>query len=415
MPSQPMLEPSRREVLCRHWLGMGLLGVLAVTVLPAWGLNGSVFAVDADGLHVLNTFVRVLGQFYLLPAMAFWLALRRGAVDLSVWAVSGLGGLLAAMLINAGMSVPASFALAVGAGLAIGAVNGLVAAWTRFASPVFTLIVAAIIVAGAAHLAPQRSVRVPDETFGSPLAPDVADAWADAEKGDARDAGPLLPEQLRMVLVLIAYAAVMAAMLSWRLASPGARRRAPDRLGLFAAMAAAGALSAAAGAFWLVDQGAAPVPTRLIGDLRVPAAALLAGGILWIGRGRTILSGLFLPISVLLVTAWRQEVTALADVQRSSGYALQLLLLICMLLSAHLALMVVIRARGPLRTVAGVCLGVILLTLTVIAYQSLLGPYPGKELAELLCIRIWLTATAICVPVPLFLRTPQTEKTVADY
>ena len=392
MSSQPTLEPPPNEVVWRHWLGLVFIGVLAVTTLPAWNLSSFSADGSAQAADVYGRMLAQLASFYLLPAMGFWLALRRGAVDLSVWAVAGLGGLLAAMLINAGLPVAGAFALAVLAGLAVGTVNGLVAAWTRFSSPAFTLIVAAVIVAGAGLLVPQRFVRVPDETFGSPLDPDVADAWADSGKDAGGSANrPLSSEELRMALVAVAYSAVMVVLLSWGIASSRRRRPSPDPVGVFAAMAASGALAAAAGAFWLVDHGSAPVPTRLIGDLRIPAAAILAGGILWVGNGRTLLSGLFLPVSVLLVTSWRQEVTALAWL-RSSGYALQLILLIGMMLSAHLAFLGVIRARGPRRTGAGVCLAMIVLALASVACQSLLGRYAARSAVELGCLAVWAGA-----------------------
>jgi len=412
---QTMLDPPPHEVICRHWLGLVLVGALAVTLLPAWGSAQGFFDVGskAHGGHVavaLDCVANQLVSFYLLPAMGFWLALRRGAIDLSVWAVAGLGGLLAATLINAGLPVAAAFGLAVGAGLAIGAVNGLVAAWTRLSSPAFTLIVAAIIIAGAGHLSPGRDVRVPAHTFGSGMSASGRKSGGDraaapaanseSEPQSAFDAAPLSSQKLRMLLVFIMYSTTMVVLLSWGIASRRRHWTGRDRFGIFAAMAASGALAAAGGAFWLVDHGSAPLPTRLIGDLRIPAAAILAGGALWLGRGRTLLSGIFLPISVLLATAWRQEVTALTTL-RSSGYAVQLLLLTAMLLSAHLALLGLLRSRGAQRTMATVSLALIVAALAAMAAQALLGPFPARRAIQLACFWLWVAAAIFamsCAP-----------------
>ena len=396
-----MLDPSGHEVICRHWLGLVLVGVLAATVLPAWGLNASIFAMDAKGQYVQagDGFSRMLGQltsFYLLPAMGFWLTLRRGAVDLSVWAVAGLGGLLAAILINAGVPVAGAFALAVGAGLAVGAVNGLVAARTRLSSPAFTLIVAAIIVAGAGYLSPRRVVRVPDHTFGAVMPASEPDPGDNA----THRATPLSSQKLRMLLVAIVYSATMVVLLSWGILSRRRHWTEPDRVGTFAAMAGSGALAAAGGVLWLLDHGSTPLPTRLIGDLRIPAAAILAGGILWLGHGRTLQSGLFLPVSILLATAWRQEVTALTTL-RSSGYAVQLLLLTAMLGSAHVALLALVRGRGARRTVAGVSLVLIVSALAGMGSQALLGSYDARRTVQFVCLLLWAAAAAgalICAP-----------------
>jgi len=390
-----MLEPTPGEVICRHWLGLVLIGVLSVMLLPAWGLDASFFSVDASGQHAEagDTFARTLGQlasFHLLVAMAFWVALRRGAVDLSVWAVSGLGGLVSASLINAGLPVGSALALAVGAGLAVGAVNGLVTAWTRLSSPAFTLIVAAVIVAAAGLLCSERALRVPDDTFSAIVPADEPDA--DPGRA-ARAATPLSSRKLRMLLVAVVYSAGMVVLLCWGMASRRRHWSAPDRAGTFAAMAASGALSAAAGAFWLVDHGSAPLPTRLVGDLRVPAAAILAGGMLWLGPGRTLLSGLFLPVSVLLATAWRQEVTAVAPL-RGSGYAGQLLLLTAMLCSAHLALLGRLRGRGVRRAVGGAALVLIVLAVAGTASQALMDSYAAKRAIASGCLLLWAVAAA---------------------
>ncbi len=386
------------EVLCRHWLGLVIIVALTVTLLPAWGLNSGLFPADTveRSGRLAGVFDRLLGQlvsFYLLPAMGFWLALRRRAVDLSVWAVSGLGGVVAAGLINAGLSTPVAFGVAMLAGLGVGALNGYVAAFTRFSSPAFTVLVAAIIVGALGLLVADRSVNVDDAEFGwwqQAAAVSSAIPVSPAEQAKEED---LTAYKIRMLLVACVYSLGMIVLLGWGIFSRRRHWAEHDRAGLFAALAASGALAAAGGAFWLVDQGSAPVPTRMIGDLRVPAAALLAGGALWVGRGRTLLSGLFLPVALLLATAWRQEVTGLTWF-RSTGYAVQTALLTGLLLTAHRALLDVLARRGARRAICGLWLILTVIAPATMACQGLASSYAAKHALGLAAVGTWAVALA---------------------
>ena len=380
MPPQPKLEPSANEALCRHWLGMVIIAALTVTLLPAWDFE----------------FTRIQGElvsFYLLPTMGFWLALRRGAVDLSVWAVAGLGGVVAAMLINAGVPTAAAFALAITAGLAIGAANGYVAAWTRLSSAAFTIIVAAIIVFAMVYLTSERAIRVDDAEFGwlqqTPAVKAAPDNSAAKGETDAFSA-----HTIRMLLVGGAYALFMTVAMYWGVASRNCRWADLDRrAGPFVAMSASGALAAAGGAFWLIDQGSAPVPTRLIGDLRIPAAALLAGGALWTGRGKTLLSGLFLPVGLLLATVWRQEITHLPWL-RDSGYAVQTALLIGLLITAHRALLGALGRRRGLATIHTASLALTLAALVAVGVAALVDSADAGQVIILAAMCLWAFAAA---------------------
>lgn len=74
----------------------------------------------------------------LLAVLGFALALRRGAIDLGVWVVAGVGGLLAATILraswapHAGAAAPLlAFLAAAAAGGVIGLANGLLVARRR--------------------------------------------------------------------------------------------------------------------------------------------------------------------------------------------------------------------------------------------------------------------------------------------
>jgi len=65
MLPQPQLDQPPDEILCRHRLGLILLGVLAAVLLPAWGLNPSFFSTSPQGqyLQARDVFNRVIGGF----------------------------------------------------------------------------------------------------------------------------------------------------------------------------------------------------------------------------------------------------------------------------------------------------------------------------------------------------------------
>ena len=113
-----------------------------------------------------------------------------------------------------------------------------------------------------------------------------------------------------------------------------------------AALCASGLLSGLGGALQLIDTfRAAPAPT-IIGDLRIPAAALLAGGPFLAGPGRRLLAALLLPLGILLATVWRYR----AWYVHLEGYDLQVLFLIVALALIMLAASKAFKASGQVRT-----------------------------------------------------------------
>ena len=268
---------------------------------------------------------------WVLPAaMGFLLVLSCGAVDLSVWVVMGVGGVVAAGLINRGVAPEFAFSAAVGLGAAIGAINGLLVARVRLPSILITAVVGLAVMGGMWTLNPPRMIGIPNQTF---------DAWNSvlndgymamvnalrrigdgAPLDDVRMSAPLT--MLRMLLVAGAWSAVLLVLLAGNRKRSG-RRSPPRRWGLFAALCTSGALSSLSGVCWLLDQGQTPTPTRLVDTLVIPVAVVLTGGVVLRKRGRTVLTGIFLPLALLLVSLWRELILPV----RAWGYSLQLLLL----------------------------------------------------------------------------------------
>lgn len=327
------LHPGPRDALA-----LGLLAAMAVILLSSldvgWTARGAAppGVSDPDAAQpagaadeVLFRITQPMASVYLLPALGCMLAIRRGAVDLSVWLSMGLGGLVAAWLIGPvtggqpgpAPGAPTAVALLAGvlAGAAVGGVNAALVAGLRWPSPVATFAVALVGV-GALCLAPaDEAVRVPTHAFVGWIVDDL----------------PLFVS--RMLLVAVIYAVVMLILLGAD-ARERARGRLDRRFALAVALIASGALAAAGGALWLIEHGSAPVPRRPIGDLRIPAAALLAGAAVLGGRGRTMLTGAALPLALLVVGVWRLGVSHLP----AGGYELQVAALAVMLVGTAVAM-----------------------------------------------------------------------------
>jgi ribose transport system permease protein len=293
----PELNPVSRDMM-----GLGLLVAMAAILVPAWNTPGR-YSADTPALFTLYCLplAAQMASYCLPVALGFLLALRCGAVDLSVWVNAGVGGLVAAALIRAG--APAGWAIAAGAaaGLLLGALNGAIVVGLRVPSPIATLATAVGASWGAQSLVGARAILLSEALFAGWQATLIAaGVYAMA------------------LLVLIAGQRAEHAPIS-------------HRRELFLSLCGSGLLAALGGIAWIIDQHSAPTPTQVIGDLRVPAAAILAGGWLLRGRARGLLAGAALPAALLVATIWQQGVWYL----QRHAVAIQTLFLLAMLLVAQ--------------------------------------------------------------------------------
>ena len=409
----PQIAQSSIDRRARNWLVLGTLFVLGIALLPAWFGGWDVLVPEGItpdwGRHIRNSFDEAINQFasfYLLPAMGMCLVLGCGKVDLSVWGVAGLGGVLAATLINAGVFPAWAFAVAIAAGGGLGMLNGAAAACSRVPSALTTLTVGVLAMLIADGMTPEKSVPVPGETFGRWLI--VREVAVEIEKGgtgsDATthegkdyvvERRTCSPTVTRMLLAAGTYSVTMISLIVWGVVAPariadGSRRR---RIAL--AMTASGALAAAAGCFWLVEHNTAPVLTRPIGDLRGPAAALLAGGWILTGSRKSLRAGLCLPLALLLTTIWREQVPGLRSAS-ALGYATQGLLLAAMVLTAQLAMARSLRFPHR-RWVLMTSLAAAVIGTAVVATQASFDASRVKSVLHILGVSIWALAVAALV------------------
>ena len=322
-------RPWGHDVLCA-----GLVLLLAAVLVPAYGPGWGwvLHSGDQSAADQLEYVTDVAGQMassYLPMALGFALVLRQGGIDLSVWSVAGLGGVTAAMLMAAGVPAWLAFVAAAASGALVGALNRMLV--LRLKAPtVAATLATGLAVMGILHLWPGgQAVKVDQQAFAGWI------GWLDSAGRQAGSDGPArwgpVLMLARMALVLVAYAAVVLGAMSSRQADDPAPRA--HRRSLGTALVLAGGLAGLSGAVWLMDRSQAPLPIRPVGDLRIVAAAVLAGAAALAGRGRTVVVGLLLPGALLVATAWRQEVLDLSW----GGYNLQVVLLIGMAIVTHQA------------------------------------------------------------------------------
>jgi ribose transport system permease protein len=261
----------------------------------------------------------------LLPVvLGFALALRRGAVDLSVWVTAGAGGLLAAALIRAGAPPGWALLAATGGGAAVGLGNGLLVSRLGWPAPAVTLTVAAVI---------WLCLRV----GGCPDVIEINEFAFDGVTEKLR-----LPlATLRMLLVLGSFSVVVVVVVMGGRVE-NAEARWPGRRMLLLALCGCGALAALSGGVKLLDVSRAFRP-RIVEDLRIPAAAVLAGAAVFAGRGRTLLVCLLAPLAGVLAGQWARCVWD----WEIGGYLVQVLLLIVMAAGTHASASAALAAGRP--------------------------------------------------------------------
>ncbi len=345
-----------------------LLVVFTALMMPAW-------AHEREGTEYVPDFLGQMVSPWLLPALGLLWVIRCRSVDLSVWAGFGIGAAVAGRIAQACPHPAATLAGVVGAGLLLGGLNALAVAGARLPGWGATGITALAGVSAATAVAGPLSGTVQ----AAALAP-----WS----------GSLRP----LLAVGALYAVVMlSALYGDRLRG---RRGWSERWMLAVAMIASGVLSALGGLCWVCKSGRIPGGFWLADDLRVPAAVVLAGAVVFRGPRRGLLAGLLLPPSMLLATIWRHRVWDFPG----SWLAVNLILLCVMALAAQWA----IGAPGVVKTRRGQRAGLALFCgLCALALTARDLPAGLEALLQAAGVILWLAGMAVAVA--LRVRSPETK------
>lgn len=272
-----------------------LLFVLAIFAIPGWHKLGG---------GIMQDVVAIMTSSILLASMGMMIAWRYGSVDLSIWGVMGLGGLVAAEVLNHGGSPYLAFLVAALAGMAVGVINYLlVSRINMIPSFILTFLVGVAIVVAMNMIYSVRTVFISDDAFGK-LIDDTRWLLMQTPQDDFDRNAPMMV--VRMLMVFSVWAGVLIVFLIGDMITSDTPRPFARWWVRPAALITSGMLAGLAGAGWLIDHGDTPVPTRPIDSLQIPAVVILSGTMLLQGRGRTLMVGICLPTAVLVVALWEQ-------------------------------------------------------------------------------------------------------------
>jgi hypothetical protein len=137
-----------------------------------------------------------------------------------------------------------------------------------------------------------------------------------------------------MMAWIVGIAAVLAALLRLSLSPVASNYLSRSGPSLVLAMCVSGSLCAIGGVTSLMDQSVAPVIKWPIEDLRIPLAAIIAGGAFWAGPGRSLLAGTCLPAALLIAIVWWENGPQFTV----GGYELQMVLLGVMVIVTQMAI-----------------------------------------------------------------------------
>ena len=388
------------------WLSMLLL--LLVLLVGGQGMSGSDrYFYDAIGQ---------MTNYFMPAALAMLMAMRCGVIDLSVWMSWSAGSVVAACILHAALSGQGegevhagywpvlAFAASAAAGAAIGGLNALLVRVPKFPAVAATAVTALAVWLVLQVAAPAGRIDVHPRAF---------DAWHVSISQETPQAGSqedsntepppsktALPLAItRMLFSAILFAVVMTfLMVAYSHLGHQEEKEIDFRTmphARTAALVSGGFISALGGALWLLENSHATVPRLPVHDLRIPVAAVLAGGILLAGRGRTMLAAVSLPAAMLVATQWY----VLGWDLNTHGMALHPLVLLAMAILASLSLRVFARRGGILATASAACsvLAVLVLAWSAVAETARLtdaGQWIAVALASAGAVLLKVTAVS---------------------
>jgi len=257
-----------------------LMVLLAALLVPPWAQAGTLRQPDM---------VRQILSPWVLPALGLALVMRHGGIDLSVWVVFTLGAIVSARLTGNGAHPLAVLAAVLAVGVAFGIVHALGTARLRLPSWAVTLATAAAGMWLGSRLSGGEVLTLSREDLTR---------WP-ATENELYFTGAFILGTIVLVLNVSTIRHV-------RHAGSGSGS-------LSAAMIASGALSALGGLCWLLKDGRTPMPGHLVADLRVLAAAVLAGAASLRNGGRSALVCMLVPFTFMLATIWWEWVWPTQD------------------------------------------------------------------------------------------------------
>ncbi len=375
-----------------------LLLILAVFVLPGWQRLG--------GGNMLDV-VSMMTSSALLAALGMMIAWRYGSVDLSVWGVMGIGGLIAAEVLNAGGNPYIAFLAAIAGGAVVGLVNYLIIRRLYLIpSFILTFLVGTAIVVVLNMIYDVRTIFISDSAFGK-LLDDTCWLLGLTADDQMNMAAPMMT--VRMLTVFGVWAGVLIVFVIGDMITADTPRPFARWWVRPAALMTSGALAGIAGACWLIDHGETPVPQRPIDSLHIPAVVILSGTLLLQGRGRTLMVGICLPTAMLVVALWEQITWPIWFY----GYSIELMIFMIMIGLIQWTMVWALDYPTGKAWIGWLVTSICSAGLVIMALTPRLEGYISPKNVMLLGLSVWL-AGAVALAISIFIIVRIRRKTDYD-
>lgn len=266
-------------------VGLGLIAALIAEVVLFTIL--SEYFLDADNFRNIGRAMTIVG----IVAIGQTVVIIAGGFDLSVGSVMAAAGMLSAYLVGSGVATPVALVAALGLGVVVGLLNGVVTSYLRI-NPLITTLATLAVVRGLAFVISDGQAEVvSDETY--------------LKLGTDSVAGiPIVVVILLVLFVCVGFLLPRTRFGRYMYAI-GSNARAARLAGVpvnrwrMLFYAVSGVLAAVAGCITVARTGQAEPSANLGAELDVITAVILGGTSLNGGRGR--LFGTFLALAVLAV------------------------------------------------------------------------------------------------------------------
>lgn len=284
-PGNPLATAARAVNDRLGVVGLGLIVALVVEIV-AFSIASPYF-LDGDNFANIGRAMTIVG----IAAIGQTVVIVAGGFDLSVGSVMAAAGMLAAWLVNDGVTLPLALLAALAGGVLVGVVNGAIAGYLRI-NPLITTLATLAIVRGLAFVISGGEADV------------VSDAGFLSIGTDSVAGVPVVV--ILLVALFLAVGFLLPRTRFGRYAyAVGSNARAARLAGVpvnrwrLVFYGLSGSLAAVAGCVTVARTGQAEPAANMGAELDVITAVILGGTSLNGGRGRLL--GTFLGLAVLAV------------------------------------------------------------------------------------------------------------------
>jgi len=271
-----------------------LVGLLAVMLVPGWILHGD---------FGYSSCVELLLPAELAVMVGFLVVLSAGAIDMGIWPVMCLSGILAICGAGFEFAFFPAVLVSLAAGATVGTGGAVIASLLPVGRRVSVVVATTAVGIGimiVCRFLPSDYANISVSRFALQLEAIHDFMYGDLPANETFSISPLV--MTRMLSVFVLWSLVQIVFLKIEMAT-GWLKKLP-----WGPLVLSGALSGISGFYVALERSDLPVPERIIDDWQVPAAVVLSGVLITKGKNGLVISIVLLPVCAVLVSLWRMQV-----------------------------------------------------------------------------------------------------------